>query len=289
MLDHLLSRITPIVGRILALNAVVLLLQQTLVTSPTVTAWLRFDPAVAFTRPWTFLTYMALHGGLFHLLANSLALAVFGPSVERRMGSTTFLLFYLYCGLGAAIFSLALGNLLPIAPFVGASGAVLGVAMAFAIHNPDAELMIFPIPVPIKARVLIMIIAGIDVVGALVGGNSGIAHVAHLGGLTFGWLFFRIQRLGRAGDAPRFPPMRPRVPVVAGRDEEVEELSYDAITASRTSTSRPSVPPPQPDPAALEAAELDRLLDKIGASGMDSLTASERAFLDGVSRRRRGS
>jgi hypothetical protein len=82
--------------------------------------------------------------------------------------------------------------------------------------------------------------------------------------------------------------MRPRFPVVAGRDEEVEELSYDAITASRTSTSRPSVPPPQPDPAALEAAELDRLLDKIGASGMDSLTASERAFLDGVSRRRRG-
>jgi membrane associated rhomboid family serine protease len=287
MLDHLLSRITPVVGRILALNAVVLLLQQTLVTSPAVTAWLRFDPAQAFTRPWTFLTYMAVHGGLFHLLANSLALAVFGPSVERRMGSTTFLLFYLYCGLGAAIFSLLVGAFLPIAPFVGASGAVLGVAMAFAINSPDAELMIFPIPVPIKARVMIMIIAGIDVLGALVGGNSGIAHTAHLGGLAFGWLFFRIQRFGRASDAPRFPPMRPRVPVVAGRDEEVEELSFDASTGSRGAAPRQA--PPPPDPAVLEAAELDRLLDKIGATGMDSLTASERAFLDGVSRRRRGS
>lgn len=287
MLDHLLSRITPVVGRLLALNAVVLLLQQTLITSPAVTAWLRFDPALAFTRPWTFVTYMAVHGGLFHLLANSLALAVFGPSVERRMGSTTFLLYYLYCGLGAAIFSLAMGALLPIAPFVGASGAVLGVAMAFAIANPDAELMIFPIPVPIKARVMILIIAGIDTVGALVGGNSGIAHVAHLGGLGFGWFFFRLQRLGRSSESPRFPPMRPRVPVVAGRDEEVEALSYDAAPTARPAAPRQA--PPPPDPKALEAAELDRLLDKIGASGLDSLTTSERDFLDGVSRRRRDS
>jgi hypothetical protein len=203
------------------------------------------------------------------------------------MGSTTFLLFYLYCGLGAAIFSLLVGAFLPIAPFVGASGAVLGVAMAFAMHSPDAELMIFPIPVPIKARVMIMIIAGIDILGALVGGNSGVAHTAHLGGLAFGWLFFRIQRFGRAADAPRFPPMRPRVPVVAGRDEEVEELGYDAVPAARPAAPRQT--PPPPDPAVLEAAELDRLLDKIGADGMDSLTASERAFLDGVSRRRRGS
>jgi hypothetical protein len=132
-----------------------------------------------------------------------------------------------------------------------------------------------------------MIIAGIDLVGALAGGGSGIAHTAHLGGLAFGWLFFRVQRLGRTNEAPRFPPMRPRVPVVAGRDEEVEELSYDAVPTARGPAPRQA--PPPPDPAALEAAELDRLLDKIGASGMDSLTTSERAFLDGVSRRRRGS
>lgn len=285
MLDALLSRITPVVGRLLALNAVVLLLQETLLTSPAITAWLRFDPTAAFTRPWTFVTYMVVHGGLFHLLANSLALAVFGPSVERRMGGTTFLLFYLYCGLGAATLSLLLAAVLPIAPFVGASGAVLGVAMAFAIHNPDAELMVFPLPTPIKARTLVMIIAGIDVLGALLGGNSGIAHVAHLGGLGFGWLFFAVQRMGRGGDTPRFPPLRPRVPVVVGRDEE--EAQGFTVVPSSSASPRPPAPPP-PDPAELEAAELDRLLDKIGASGLDSLTSREREFLDRVSRRRRG-
>ncbi len=284
MLDALLSRITPVVGRLLAINAMVLLLQETLLTSPAITEWLRFDPAQAFTQPWTFFSYMFVHGGLFHLLANSLALAVFGPSVERRMGGTTFLLFYLYCGLGAATLSLVLAAALPIAPFVGASGAVLGVAMAFAIHNPDAVLMIFPIPVPIKARVLVMIIATLDLLGALVGGNSGIAHVAHLGGLGFGWLFFAVQRMGRGGDTPRFPPLRPRVPVVAGRDEE-EEQGFEAFPST---PSAPRPMPPPPDPAHIEAAELDRLLDKIGATGLASLTARERAFLDRVSRRRRG-
>jgi len=273
MLDHLLSRITPVVGRLLALNAIVLLLQQTLITSPVVTSWLRFDPASAFTRPWTFLTYMAVHGGLFHLLTNSLALAVFGPPVERRMGGTTFLLFYLYCGIGAATLSLILSTVIPIVPFVGASGAVLGVAMAFAIQNPDAELMIFPIPVPIKARTLVMIIAGLDLLGAMVGGNSGIAHVAHLGGLAFGWLFFRVQQIGRGDSAPHFPLTRPRVAV---SDDE----------ATTPPAPRPT-PTAEPDPRQLEAAELDRLLDKIGATGIDSLTKPERAFLDHVSRRRR--
>lgn len=285
MLDHLLSRITPVVGRLLALNAVVLLLQQTLVTSPAVTAWLRFDPALAFTRPWTFLTYLFLHGGLFHLLANALALVVFGPAVERRMGGTTFLLFYLYCGLGAATLSLVLATVMPIAPFVGASGAVLGVAVAYAIQHPDAELLVFPFPAPIKARTLVWIIAGLDLLGATVGGNSGIAHVAHLGGLGFGWLFHAVQRLGRGGDTPRFPPMRPRVPVAAGRDDAEAAGEFDTGPAPRPA-ARPA--PPPPDPAKVEAAEVDRLLDKIGASGLGSLTPDERAFLDEVARRRKG-
>lgn len=284
MLDHLLSRITPVVGRLLALNAIVLLLQQTLITSPVVTSWLRFDPASAFTRPWTFLTYMAVHGGLFHLLTNSLALAVFGPPVERRMGGTTFLLFYLYCGIGAATLSLILSTVIPIVPFVGASGAVLGVAMAFAIQNPEAELMIFPIPVPIKARTLVMIIAGMDLLGAMVGGNSGIAHVAHLGGLAFGWLFFRVQQIGRGDSAPHFPLTRPRVAVSAGREFKREVGSDDEATTPPAPRPTPTA---EPDPRQLEAAELDRLLDKIGATGIDSLTKPERAFLDHVSRRRR--
>src|SRR5690606_21372123 len=183
-------RLTPWVLRLLAANAVVLLLQETLITSPRVTEWLSFDPETAFRRPWSFFSYQFLHGGLLHLLANSLGLFIFGPTVEERLGSSRFLLYYLYCGLGGAVLSLLLSAVMPIGPFIGASGAVLGLAVAFARFNPDATLVLFPIPVPIKAKSLVWIFAGLAVFGALAGGNDGIAHIAHLGGLAFGLLYF---------------------------------------------------------------------------------------------------
>ena len=80
-------RVTPWVGRIIAANAVVLLLMQTLFTSPALQEALAFDPAYVATRPWTFFTYFFVHGGLLHLLFNSLGLFVFGTAVETRMGS----------------------------------------------------------------------------------------------------------------------------------------------------------------------------------------------------------
>ena len=83
-----LGRITPWVGRLLAINAVVLLLQQTILTSSTLADLVAFEPSLAFQRPWTFLTYMFVHGGLLHLLGNSLGLFVFGPIVENRLGSS---------------------------------------------------------------------------------------------------------------------------------------------------------------------------------------------------------
>jgi membrane associated rhomboid family serine protease len=279
MLDALLSRITPVVGRLLAINAVVLLLQQTILTSPVITDVLRFDPTAAFRQPWTFLTYMFVHGGLLHLLGNSLALLAFGPAVERRMGGAAFALFYLYCGVGAAAFALLVHGALPVTPFVGASGAVLGVALAFARQHPDAEMFIFPFPAPIKARTLIAVIVAFDVIGLFVGGGA-IAHEAHLGGLAFGWLWFAVQRMGRGRPTMPMPPMRPRVsvPVAHGVDGNGQQ----------------SAPAPRPEPAPsaaelarAEQAELDRLLDKIGATGLASLTEGERTFLDRVSKKRK--
>ena len=255
------SRLTPWVVRLLALNAVVLLLQETLLTSPAITEWLRFDPRTAFTRPWTFFTYMTLHGGLFHLLANSIGLFVFGPPVERRLGSGGFLLFYLYCGVGAALLSLLLSSMLPIAPFIGASGAVLGVALAYAKFYPDAELILFPLPIPIKAKWLVVLFAVMAILGTMGAGSGGIAHVAHLGGLLFGWLFFQVQRMARGTDTPRFPPMRPRVTVPAGRRDS------DSRRDARVAEPARSAPAPRaPDPGALEAAEIDRGLGKSSAT-----------------------
>src|ERR671921_1864849 len=118
-------RITPWVGRLIIANAVVLLLRLTLFTSPEIVQALQFSPQTAFTRPWTFISYMFVHGGLLHLLANMLMLFVFGTAVESRMGSRNFLLYYLFCGVGAAVFSLLLAGFMPVGSFVGASGAVL--------------------------------------------------------------------------------------------------------------------------------------------------------------------
>ena len=126
------NRITPWVGRLIIANAVVLLLLRTIFTSPAVSAGLAFSPEHALERPWTFLSYMFVHAGLLHLLFNMLMLFVFGTAVEQRMGSRAFILYYVYCGVGAAIFCLGLSGIMAVGPFVGVSGALLGVAVAFA-------------------------------------------------------------------------------------------------------------------------------------------------------------
>ena len=285
-------RITPWVLRLLAVNATVLLLTETLFTAPAVIDWLSFDPALALThRPWTFLTYLVVHGGLFHLAANSLALFVFGPPVERRLGSRRFLTYYLYCGIGAALFALVLSWLMPIAPFIGASGAILGIGYAYARYLPDAELVIFPIPFPIKAKLLIWLIAGLDLFGAIMGSNDGIAHVAHLGGILAGMLWFFFIGLLHPQQGPPLPPMRPSgVPVGMVRQGRYDQRH--GPTQSRPAAAAPvatvAPAPAPPDPLAIEAAELNRVLDKINATGIGSLTSDERRFLDGVSSRRRG-
>ena len=161
------NRITPWVGRLIIANAVVLLLLMTVFTSPALLDVLKFTPSHAVDRPWTFLSYMFVHVGLLHLLANMIMLFVFGSPVENRMGSRTFLLYYLSCGLGAALFSLGLSGLVSVGPFVGASGAVLGVAVAFAMFWPEAELLVFPIPIPLKARTFVLVLLALDFLGAV--------------------------------------------------------------------------------------------------------------------------
>src|SRR6266478_3241371 len=183
------NRLTPWVGRLIIANAVVLLLLMTVFTSPALQQSLRFAPGEALHRPWTFVTYMFVHAGLLHLLGNMLMLFVFGPPVEHRLGGRAFILYYFYCGIGAAVLSLVLSGIMPSGPFIGASGAVLGVGVAFAMLWPDAELFVFPLPTPIKARTFILVLIGLDIVLSQLTPGDGIAHLAHLGGAAFGYLF----------------------------------------------------------------------------------------------------
>ena len=268
------SRLTPWVGRLIAANAVVLLLLMTVFTSPALLQSLQFTPAGAFTRPWTFVSYMFVHAGLLHLLGNMLMLFVFGAPVESRMGSRKFILYYLYCGIGAAVFSVGLSGLMSVGPFIGASGAVLGVAIAFAMFWPEAELVVFPVPIPIKARTFVAIIVGLDVLGALYF-NDGVAHIAHVGGALFGYLFFRLQAFSRR--TPHPPPRAvERVVIVQGGGAEPEHQARPAPLRQHRG--------PDADPVA---AEVDRVLDKISEKGIASLTPAERRFLDEVAKQKK--
>jgi membrane associated rhomboid family serine protease len=268
-------RITPWVGRLIIANAVVLLLLMTLFTSPEVRQALQFSPRTVFTRPWTFVSYMFVHANLLHLLANMLMLFVFGTAVESRMGSRNFLMYYLFCGVGAAVFSLLLAGFMPVGAFVGASGAVLGVAVAFAMFWPDAELIVFPIPVPIKARTLVIGLVALDLIGSWLWPSDGIAHIAHVGGALFGYLFFRVQSLSRRSPSQPARAVERVVMVQSGSSEPERRTPVTPMRARRRADSDPV------------AAEVDRVLDKISEKGLSSLTPAERRFLDEVAKQKR--
>jgi membrane associated rhomboid family serine protease len=268
-------RITPWVGRLIIANAVVLLLLMTLFTSREIFQALQFSPRTAFTRPWTFVTYLFVHGGLLHLLANMLMLYVFGTAVESRMGGRNFILYYLYCGVGAAVFSLLLGGIMPVSAFVGASGAVLGVAVAFAYFWPQAELIVFPIPVPIKARTLVLGLVALDVIGSRLWPNDGIAHLAHVGGALFGYFFFKWQSFSHRSPSE---PTRTVERVVMVQSGSSEPQRQTPVTPMRPRHGIDS------DPVT---AEVDRVLDKISQRGISSLTPAERRFLDEVAKKKK--
>ena len=148
---------------------------------------------------WQPLTCMFLHDGtsIWHILFNMYTLYIFGPVVERMIGERKFLTFYLACGLGASATQI-LAELIFGPSFlvsVGASGAIYGLLVAYAMLFPESKLtLIFP-PVTLSAKWMVIVFAGIEVFFELIGSLStfadGIAHLAHLGGMLFGWLLIK--------------------------------------------------------------------------------------------------
>ena len=169
-----------------------------------------FYPTSPFFRWWQPVTHMFMHGGFWHLFFNMYTLYFFGRVLEERWGAKKFLIFYFVTGLGAALIhtgvewiqmhhwmnQVAEGSMaaqanihaLKMTPTVGASGAIYGVLMGFAMLYPDAILtLIFP-PVSMKAKWFVLIFGGIELLTGITGVGGGIAHFAHLGGLIFGYL-----------------------------------------------------------------------------------------------------
>ena len=158
---------------------------------------------------WQPITYMFLHANLSHIFFNMFAVWMFAPMIEQQWGERRFVLYYLVCGLGAAfiqevVWSLMLANMSATYSAaalehyayymntIGASGAVFGILFAFGWLYPDVPMYILFIPVPIRARIFVIIYALIELfagLGSVAGFTAdNVAHFAHLGGMLFGWL-----------------------------------------------------------------------------------------------------
>ena len=261
---------TPWVRRLLVATGSVYLLQLTVFTSPWLVEMFGFEPALLVGHPWSLITYAFLHGSFLHLLFNMLGLFMFGPPVEERLGGARFVRLYVLSALGGAALSLAFAAVTGRGAIVGASAAVFGVMLAFVLEWPDAPVFVFPLPVPLKAKWLVVFLAAMSLLAVVWGTRDGVAHFAHLGGFAAALLYLRGPAL-----------MRWRFQTPRGRSGAVP-VHPTARAASRAG-SLASRPRHGSDPATL--AEVDRVLDKISADGLDSLTPEERRFLDEISRR----
>ena len=155
---------------------------------------------------WQLVTYSFLHSGLWHILFNMLWLWMFGSQFEMDWGTSRFLEFYFFCVIGAALSTIVMAyigllGLKPDTATVGASGGIYGILMAFGILYADREIMLFPIPFTIKAKYFVIGLIFITLYLSI-SGPGGVAYVAHLGGLLFGFLFIRfMSRHGVVGGA----------------------------------------------------------------------------------------
>ena len=262
-------RPTPMVKRLLIANTVVFAIAL-LLPSALVLDWLAFQPTRMVFRPWAPLTYMFVHGSLGHLFFNMLMLFFFGPPLEGRWGELEFLKFYLICGLGGAALSFIF---LPVS-IVGASGALYGVMIAFALNWPKAPIYVFGI-FPVEARYLVGFMALVALLSATDSATgSNVAHLAHLGGLITGWIYLKadFRTAAAIGSVRRAATKRRRLAIVPGDESEDEAV---------TSSSRPV----KEDSALYD--RVDAVLDKISAKGITALTPDELELLDEVSRKHR--
>lgn len=255
---------TPVVRQLLIANVVMFLLPLLpFVDRPTLNGWLGLVPADVFVggRVWQLFTYMFLHGGLFHILFNMFLLWMFGTAIEARWGSRDFATYYIVCGLGGALLNWVTGPGSPV-PTIGASGAVLGLLVAYAMMYPNREILIWFL-FPVKMKYFIWVLVVIDLLGAFGGqsGGSGTAHWAHLGGMATGFLFLKQDwRLGAFGKKLRAKRARQKMAQQAQKQEKVQMK------------------------AKAQQEEIDRILEKISAQGMDSLTEAELKTLREASR-----
>jgi membrane associated rhomboid family serine protease len=243
-------------------------------------------------RWWTAITFMFVHGGFWHLALNMYALYLFGPRLEEAWGTRRFLRFYAFCALAGLLAHAALvrdgGTLF------GSSAPVFGVMIAYAITWPTDEVFLLGV-IPMRAWTTVWTLIALNVgIGIYLSDSGGLRfdYLVHLAGAVGGWAFMRTpgapsleqlrQRVSRVPDAEEPPRPIPRSqPRGRDRDDTDEIVQRSrALMARQSSTPRAS----GAKPSGTSHEELNRVLDKISALGIDSLTADERRTLEDVAR-----
>ncbi|MFQ5550682.1 MAG: rhomboid family intramembrane serine protease [Gemmatimonadales bacterium] len=258
--------LTPWTRRILVANGIVYLLSITILPGSGVLPSLAFVPSRILLQPWSVATYMFVHGGLMHLAFNMLVLFFFGSAVEQKLGPSSYLGYYFLCGIGGAALSFVFAMATPI---IGASAAVYGVALAFAWFWPNVEVYVFPIPFPLKTKWIVAFLAASSLLFAVLGTSNGVAHFAHLGGFLFGAVYL-LNRTGRFRDMLGAARARPTV------------ISHPRATPG---VQQPRAKSRWHDQQLYE--EVDRVLDKISQSGIESLSPKELKILEESSKQMR--
>jgi len=259
--------LTPVVKYLLIFNIAVYFIQVIfyLRTQNSLAFFLGLQPydIIHHFKIWQFGTYLFLHseGSIFHIFFNLFTLWIFGCEVERWMGSKKFLRYYLISGVGAGIFHI-LFNWGSQTPVIGASGAIYGILVAFAVIFPDrivTLLLFFVLPVSLKAKHLVAIFVGISLFSSIVGvfgKTDSVAHFAHLGGAFVGYLMLRGNvLLGKLLRKIRLVQQKQKMASEQKRNQTIQE----------------------------KREQVDRILDRINEVGYEGISEQEKQDLKNAS------
>ena len=227
---------------------------------------------------WQLITFQFLHGNIFHILSNMFVIYFLGHAVEEAVGKLNYLKLYMLSGVFGGLVQMGFGIMAPAhfgtAGVVGASAGGFGIIAAFATLFPDRPLYLFFLPFEFRARILLWFGLAVSVIGMLVpakAGAVGVAHCAHLGGIIAGLVYIRWLTHAQK-PLVLWQPFRAKTP----RRELVKVRSQKPQTWQRPKPAEPEELPP----AEFITKEVDPILDKISAHGIQSLTARERQILE---------
>lgn len=291
------SLLTPVIKTLIIINVAVFLIEILVLNSyninytPLKAYYYHFfalQPLDGSFYPWQLITYQFMHGSFWHLFFNLFALWMFGTELEAMWGSRKFFIYYLICGIGAGLTQLFIAPLLgQVGPTIGASGAVYGILLAFGLTFPNRPIFMFPIFIPIPAKIFVIIYAGLALFLGLTGSDN-IAHFAHLGGALTGFILLKLERYTYNWRIFK----RRNIYNNTFYEYDDEPLIYRMQSRESSSTPKQSTFTLRQRKSKFEVegeeisqAMIDEILDKISVSGYQSLTEKEKKILFELSKK----